>query len=80
MKPFILTKSKARLQRIGMIKPEDINWVFLPGGPGLGSESLRHLTQCLELPGTVWHLDLPGDGSNLTKDDTVSFSKWQKHL
>lgn len=48
MKPFILTKSKARLQRIGMIKAENINWVFLPGGPGLGSEYLSSLTECLE--------------------------------
>jgi pimeloyl-ACP methyl ester carboxylesterase len=80
MKPFLRTKLKARLQRIYTNKGDAINWLFLPGGPGLGSESLALLTQCLELPGTIWHLDLPGDGSNLTKDDTVSFSKWQNAL
>ncbi len=40
------------------------NWLFLPGGPGLGSECLHSLTSILKVPGTIWHLDLPGDGSN----------------
>lgn len=41
-----------------------INWLFLPGGPGIGSESLAGLVDLLELPGTSWLVDLPGDGSN----------------
>lgn len=46
----------------------NFNWIFLPGGPGLGSQSLAPLTSLLELPGTIWHLDLPGD------------AKWQAAL
>jgi pimeloyl-ACP methyl ester carboxylesterase len=42
----------------------DLNWLFLPGGPGIGSESLAGLVDLLELPGTSWLVDLPGDGSN----------------
>lgn len=42
----------------------DLNWLFLPGGPGIGSESLIDLVDLLELPGTSWLVDLPGDGSN----------------
>ncbi|MFG2140917.1 alpha/beta fold hydrolase [Streptomyces sp. NPDC048650] len=40
------------------------NWLFLPGGPGLGSESVLELARTAGVPGTVWLVDLPGDGSN----------------
>lgn len=40
------------------------NWLLVPGGPGLGSESLVGLAQAVRVPGTVWLVDLPGDGSN----------------
>ncbi|MGH1391839.1 MAG: hypothetical protein ACRAUZ_17020, partial [Aeromonas jandaei] len=40
------------------------NWLLLPGGPGLGSESLQMLAEQLTVNGTVWLIDLPGDGSN----------------
>ena len=53
---------------------------FLAGGPGLGSESLNGLSEILHLPGTTWHLDLPGDGSNLTEDDSQYFSHWSEAL
>jgi pimeloyl-ACP methyl ester carboxylesterase len=56
------------------------NWLFLPGGPGLGSESLSWLTKILKLPGAIWHLDLPGDGSNITPDDEKYFSRWSDAL
>lgn len=35
--------SGARLQFIKSSGDEPLNWVFLPGGPGLGSESLYPL-------------------------------------
>lgn len=44
--------------------PGHLAWLFLPGGPGLGSESLAGLVDHLQLPGTSWLVDLPGDGSN----------------
>lgn len=40
------------------------DWLLLPGGPGLGSESLAGLVDCLPGPARVWLVDLPGDGSN----------------
>ncbi|HEY5259896.1 MAG TPA: alpha/beta hydrolase [Rhabdochlamydiaceae bacterium] len=70
----------ARLQRIGPRSEQPLNWLFLAGGPGLGSESLASLTTILKLPGTLWHLDLPGDGSNTTADNKASFSHWQAAL
>ncbi|MEO6887056.1 MAG: alpha/beta hydrolase [Jatrophihabitantaceae bacterium] len=43
----------------------ELNWLFLPGGPGLGSESLAGLVDAVAPPGTSWLVDLPGDGSNV---------------
>jgi pimeloyl-ACP methyl ester carboxylesterase len=79
-KNYLWTKLKARLQLIRTTPIADYNWIFLPGGPGLGSESLNTLTQLLNLPGAMWNLDLPGDGSNLTSDDSQYFSKWSEAL
>lgn len=50
--------------RLRVQTPGGLNWLFLPGGPGLGSESLAGLVDELQLPGTSWLVDLPGDGSN----------------
>ncbi len=41
-----------------------LNWLFIPGGPGSDSASLLDLVQMLELPGTIWLIDFPGNGSN----------------
>lgn len=62
---YLWTQLGARLQLISSSEGKILNWVFLPGGPGLGSEVLAPLTSLLKLPGNMWHLDLPGDGSNL---------------
>ncbi len=40
------------------------NWLLLPGGPGIGSESLIELAYAMDVPGSIWLVDLPGDGSN----------------
>ena len=79
-KNYLWTKLGARLTWINSRPGGIYHWIFLPGGPGLGSESLIDLTQCLKLPGTVWHLDLPGDGSNITRNNQLSFSKWSEAL
>jgi pimeloyl-ACP methyl ester carboxylesterase len=45
--------------------PGPWNWLFFPGGPGIGSESLIELEATARCPGTSWLVDLPGDGSNV---------------
>ena len=80
MKNDLWTRSKARLRLIKSTSGANFNWLFLPGGPGLGSESLALLTEILSLPGTLWHVDLPGDGSNQTSDDEKYFSHWSSAL
>lgn len=79
------TPSGARLtpihpEKTHITSSKTFNWVFLPGGPGLGSESLLGLTRVLTLPGNLWLLDLPGDGSNCIQDDPLAFSRWQEGL
>lgn len=74
------TQLKSRLQLVRTNKDANFNWLFLAGGPGLGSESLDPLIQLLHLPGNVWKLDLPGDGSNITDDDSHYFSNWSAAL
>lgn len=79
-KNYLWTQLKARLQLIRSTPGANFNWLFFPGGPGLGSQSLNPLTELLHLPGLMWYLDLPGDGSNLTPDDTQYFSHWSEAL
>ncbi len=76
MTNIILTASGARLTQIRSDTLQKPNWLFLPGGPGLGAESLQSLTDILELPGTLWLLDLPGDGANSAGD----FANWSTAL
>jgi pimeloyl-ACP methyl ester carboxylesterase len=57
------TRSGVRLRRASESAGR-WNWLFVPGGPGLGSESVLDLARAAEVPGTVWLVDLPGDGSN----------------
>lgn len=76
------TRSGARLKLVKGDARQGYRWLFLPGGPGLGSESLTELIQMLKLPGVIWTLDLPGDGSNIVDDnnDNLNFANWQKAL
>lgn len=78
-KSYLWTKLKARLQFISVNSEASYNWIFLPSA-GLGSEYLSTLTKDLNLPGTTWHLDFPGDGSNLTTDDAKYFAHWSESL
>jgi pimeloyl-ACP methyl ester carboxylesterase len=58
------TPSGVRL-RARTRRPGGLDWLFLPGGPGIGSESLHELVDAVGVPGTSWLVDLPGDGSNV---------------
>ncbi|HEY5260284.1 MAG TPA: alpha/beta hydrolase, partial [Rhabdochlamydiaceae bacterium] len=73
---YLWTKLGSRLNRIRSSGKKKLNWIFLPGGPGLGSEAIAPLTSILKLPGKTWLLDLPGDGSNLRG----SFKNWKPAL
>lgn len=55
-------------------RPGAMNWLFLPGGPGIGSESLVGLVQAADVAGNCWLVDLPGDGSNAVEGN--AFEQW----
>jgi pimeloyl-ACP methyl ester carboxylesterase len=77
---MFLTPSRARLNKIRGSNKDQPNWLFLPGGPGLGSESLLALIELLDMPGDYWCIDLPGDGSNRYSDNAQAFSAWTSAL
>ncbi len=74
MKQYLWTLDSGRLQYQSSYQNSNLNWIFLPGGPGLGSESLIDLTQLLKnkIPGVLWHFDLPNDGSNILTNKPIS--------
>ena len=74
MQEYLWTLDGARLQYQSSHATSMINWLFLPGGPGLGSEALAGLTRLLKdkIPGVIWHLDLPNDGSNILTDKPIT--------
>lgn len=80
MSQYRWTLNGGRLQNQSCYKNSEINWIFLPGGPGLGSESLADLTQLLrdKIPGAIWHFDFPNDGSNIL--DNKPISNWRSSL
>src|SRR3990167_6744537 len=80
MKQYLWTLDGGRLQYQSTYKNSAINWLFLPGGPGLGSEALTDLTQLLKdkIPGVIWHCDLPNDGSNILDDKPIS--NWRSSI
>jgi len=52
----------------------NLNWIFIPGGPGCDSKYLDGLVDLLKLPGNSWLIDLPGNGDNFS--NLENFDKW----
>jgi pimeloyl-ACP methyl ester carboxylesterase len=70
------TRSGVRL-RLAASGAGQWNWLFVPGGPGLGSQSLQDLVRVVMVPGTAWLVDLPGDGSNRDLPDIPApYARW----
>jgi pimeloyl-ACP methyl ester carboxylesterase len=65
--------------RINLIsKNPGYNWLFLPGGPGLGSEYLIEFCNNLKLPGNISLLDFPRDGTNTQGE--LGIKNWKEGL
>ena len=69
------TRSGVRMRRHSS-RPGELNWLLLPGGPGIGSESLHELAAAMDVPGSIWLVDLPGDGSNTVHSPDDPFRAW----
>jgi pimeloyl-ACP methyl ester carboxylesterase len=72
------TPGGVRLRLHGCRDGSEINWLLLPGGPGIGSESLIELAAAMDVTGSVWLVDLPGDGSNTGHRDP--YTGWPQVL
>jgi pimeloyl-ACP methyl ester carboxylesterase len=70
------TKYDYRINQIS--EGSGYNWIFLPGGPGLGSEYLFDFCKKLKLPGNIMLVDFPRDGTN--KKGELGIINWQKGL
>jgi pimeloyl-ACP methyl ester carboxylesterase len=55
-------------------------WLFLPGGPGLGSEYFQPFLEKTFLPGSIWRVDYPGDGSNHIDQEIDYGQTWRQGL
>lgn len=80
MKPQVYYDNNGtKLTQIKTSKGE-LNWFFLPGGPGFDASYFSDLTKELTLPGTLWHIDLPGSGSNVKLGVMYQYDKWGDYL
>ncbi len=79
-KNYLWTAHHARLQLMSTRAGKMYHWIFLPGGPGLGSEYFHGITRLLDVPGCIWHLDLPGNGSNKRDNGPDTYAKWTETL
>jgi pimeloyl-ACP methyl ester carboxylesterase len=79
MPETIFTPSGVRLRKHSTTG-NGLNWLLLPGGPGIGSESLDSLASALTVAGSIWLVDLPGDGSNRAAPGAADdpYSLWPK--
>jgi pimeloyl-ACP methyl ester carboxylesterase len=75
--PFTRTGVRMRLHSRN---EGSLNWLLLPGGPGIGSESLIELAEVMHVPGSIWLVDLPGDGSNGARPHENPYAPWPQVL
>lgn len=78
----LYAKNGARLSYIKSAGDKSYNWIFVPGGPGFDSGYYLSLINLLNLPGTVWLLDLMENGSNKDGeyDPNFDFERWEQDL
>ena len=55
-------------------KGEGINWVLVPGGPGCDAKYMEGVAELLPDEGSVWLIDMPGNGTNQKSDK--DYSNW----
>ncbi|AAY61672.1 hypothetical protein RFEPED_1650 [Rickettsia felis str. Pedreira] len=71
--------SFVRNYRLNKLKENSVcklNWLFLPGGPGMGSNYLIDFVSKLDLQGSLYIGDFPGDGDNRNTEE-ISYEDWK---
>lgn len=65
--------------RLNKLKEDNsckLNWLFLSGGPGMGSNYLIDFVSKLDLQGSLFVEDFPGDGDNRNIEE-ISYENWK---
>lgn len=76
MKNYLYDSNRVRYELYQTNEGKFYNWLFFPGGPGADSSCLKSLVDELKLPGNVWLIDLPGNGSNITEEYSENYDQW----
>lgn len=68
--------------RLNKLKEDNVyklNWLFLPGGPGMGANYLIDFVSKLDLQGSLFIADFPGDGDNHSTEE-IHYEGWKAGL
>lgn len=81
---YLYNADHTRLQLVKSVTGEKaLNWLFLPGGPGVDSSSLMDLITAMTQPGNYWRVDLIFNGINedypQIEPETV-YPRWPVYL
>ncbi|HJD55564.1 MAG TPA: alpha/beta hydrolase [Rickettsia endosymbiont of Pyrocoelia pectoralis] len=84
----IKTNYNYRLNKLKEDSTCKLNWLFLPGGPGMGANYLIDFVSKLELQGSMFVGDFPGDGDNRDfpkggdnrNNEEISYYNWKEGL
>ncbi|QQV75234.1 hypothetical protein H6P87_00783 [Rickettsia tillamookensis] len=68
-----------RLNKLKEDNVHKLNWLFLPGGPGMGANYLIDFVARLDLQGSLFIGDFPGDGDNRNTEE-ISYEDWKSGL
>ena len=82
MNQYQYDQNHTRYKLVKSSPDAEYNWLFLPGGPGSDSSYFTLLTDHLTLPGNYWHIDLPGNGDNISDilPEDYDYGCWQDCL
>ena len=75
MRNYLYDENHVRYELYHTGEGKPFNWLFFSGGPGADSSYFHALVDELKLPGNVWLVDLPGNGTNIPHQPE-DFDKW----
>ncbi|MGX6960684.1 MAG: alpha/beta fold hydrolase [Rickettsia endosymbiont of Pentastiridius leporinus] len=79
IKPNYLFIKNYRLNKLKEDSICKLNWLFLPGGPGMGANYLINFVLRLDLQGSLFIGDFPGDGDNRNTAE-INYENWKTGL
>ncbi|MBY0281364.1 MAG: alpha/beta hydrolase [Alphaproteobacteria bacterium] len=80
---YLYDENHTRFQLVKSVPGKEvINWLFLPGGPGVDSNCFTGLVDSMNAPGNYWLIDLVFNGSNehYPNFTTDVYKQWKDFL